>query len=94
MLQARVDVAAQLLAGEMVVSGILSAEQYREASAAVTKFLPPFQGLGILESRYYPGRRSVLADCHLAHGHHSRFALGYYLSGLRPFQFEPRCLGC
>jgi hypothetical protein len=56
-LQAREGVAGRLLAVAVVVFGIHSAEQYREASAAITKFLPLFQGLGILESRYYPGRR-------------------------------------
>jgi hypothetical protein len=82
-LQARVAVAVQLVSGEVVVFGIHGAEPCREASAAITKFLPPIQGLGILESPYYPGRRSP-----------TRFALGYYLSGLRPFQFEPCYLGC
>ena len=42
----------------------------------------PFQGLEFLWTAD-PGRRS-----------RTRFALGYFLSGFRPFQFEPRYLGC
>jgi len=76
-LQARVHVAVQLLAGEVVAFGFHGAEQYREASAAITKSLPPLQGLGLLESRY-PGRRSGpsgLPPCGLPSGARPPFAL-------------------
>jgi len=87
-LQARVDVAVQLLAGEAVAFGIRSAEQYREASAAITKFLPPFQGLGILETRYYPGPRSGLGG--LPPGARPPFALPWaiFFRAFGPFRLS------
>jgi len=60
--QARVGVAVQLLSGVVIVFGIHSAEQYREASAAITRFLPPFPGLGILES---PSTQGAARSCGL-----------------------------